>query len=83
MRPLGPTMRRRQLGAELRALRHNADIAMERVAAILDCARFRIGHIENGRNSIRYEESTFSGRVMDEPRQGFPLAGHQRIGQPP
>lgn len=53
MPPLGPTMRRRQLGAELRRLRTSAGVTMEHAAAVLDCARSRIGHIENGRNSIR------------------------------
>ena len=46
-------MRRRQLGAELRRLRTSAGVTMEHAAAVLDCARSRIGHIENGRNSIR------------------------------
>jgi transcriptional regulator with XRE-family HTH domain len=58
MPPLGPTMRRRQLGAELRRLRNSAGITMEHAAAVLDCARSRIGHIENGRNSIRKPELT-------------------------
>lgn len=49
-------MRRRQLGAELRRLRTSAGITMEHAAAVLDCARSRIGHIENGRNSIRKPE---------------------------
>ena len=49
-------MRRRQLGAELRSLRNGADLTMEHAAAVLDCARSRIGHIENGRNSIRKPE---------------------------
>lgn len=56
MPPPGPTMRRRQLGAELRRLRNDAGITMEHAAAVLDCARSRIGHIENGRNSIRKPE---------------------------
>lgn len=49
-------MRRKQLGAELRRLRRNTDVTMEQAAAVLDCARSRIGHIENGRNSIRKPE---------------------------
>ena len=49
-------MRRRQLGAELRRLRNSAGVTMEHAAAVLDCARSRIGHIENGRNSIRKPE---------------------------
>lgn len=56
MPPLSPTMLRRQLGAELRTLRNSAGITMEHAAAVLDCARSRIGHIENGRNSIRKPE---------------------------
>jgi transcriptional regulator with XRE-family HTH domain len=79
MRPLGPTMRRRQLGAELRALRNSAGITMEHAAAVLDCARSRIGHIENGRNSIRkpelkvildlYGASDEDHEVLEELRQ--------------
>lgn len=49
-------MRRKQLGAELRRLRREADVTMEHAASVLDCARSRIGHIENGRNSIRKPE---------------------------
>lgn len=49
-------MRRKQLGAALRRLRRDADLPMEHAAAVLDCARSRIGHIENGRNSIRKPE---------------------------
>ncbi|MBV9160798.1 MAG: helix-turn-helix domain-containing protein [Pseudonocardiales bacterium] len=79
MRPLGPTMRRRQLGAELRALRNSAGISMEHAAAVLDCVRSRIGHIENGRNSIRkpelkvlldlYGASDEDHEVLEELRQ--------------
>lgn len=49
-------MRRKQLGAELRRLRREVDVTMEHAASVLDCARSRIGHIENGRNSIRKPE---------------------------
>ena len=49
----GATMRRRQLGEALRALRKAADASREHAAAVLDCAVSRIGHIENGRNAIR------------------------------
>jgi transcriptional regulator with XRE-family HTH domain len=72
-------MRRRQLGAELRALRNSAGITMEHAAAVLDCARSRIGHIENGRNSIRkpelkvlldlYGASDQDHEVLEELRQ--------------
>jgi transcriptional regulator with XRE-family HTH domain len=53
MTPLGPTMRRKQLGAELRRLREAAGLRMEDAAAALDCARSRISHIETGRNAVR------------------------------
>lgn len=56
MSSLGPTMRRKQLGARLRQLRRDADVTMEHAALVLDCARSRIGHIENGRNSVRKPE---------------------------
>jgi transcriptional regulator with XRE-family HTH domain len=72
-------MRRRQLGAELRRLRNDAGITMEHAAAVLDCARSRIGHIENGRNSIRkpelkvildlYGASDDEHRTLEELRQ--------------
>jgi len=58
MPPLGPTLRRKQLGVELRRLRSNADLTMEQAAVVLDCARSRIGHVENGRNSVRKPELT-------------------------
>lgn len=48
MPPPGTTVLRRQLGAELRKLR--GKISREQVAAVLDCALSRVGHIETGRN---------------------------------
>jgi transcriptional regulator with XRE-family HTH domain len=53
MAPLGPTMRRKQLGAELRRIREAAGLRMEDAAAALDCVRSRISHIETGRNAVR------------------------------
>lgn len=53
MKPPGPPMRRRQLGAQLRTLREAARLRMEDAAAALDCARSRISHIETGRNAVR------------------------------
>lgn len=53
MAVLGPTMRRKQLGRQLRALREAAGVRMEDAAAALDCARSRISHIETGRNAVR------------------------------
>lgn len=50
---LGPTVRRKQLGAKLRELRNQAGLRMEDAAEKLGCARSRISHIELGRNAVR------------------------------
>lgn len=52
----GPTVRRLQLGIELRRLREAADISPVEAAAALKCSRGRIGHIEKGRNVLGYAE---------------------------
>jgi len=46
-------MRRKQLGAELRRLRHEASVSVESIAELLDCSIAKVGHFENGRNGIR------------------------------
>lgn len=56
MPTLGATVRRRQLGEALRLLREQAGVKREQAATVLDCAVSRIGHIENGRNTIRMLE---------------------------
>jgi transcriptional regulator with XRE-family HTH domain len=53
MAELGPTMRRKQLGRQLRELREAAELRMEDAATALDCARSRISHIETGRYAVR------------------------------
>jgi transcriptional regulator with XRE-family HTH domain len=53
MAELGPAMRRRQLGRQLRELREAAELRMEDAATALDCARSRISHIETGRYAVR------------------------------
>lgn len=52
----GPTVRRLQLGIELRRLREAARVSPTRAAEALKCSRGRIGHIEKGRNVIGYAE---------------------------
>lgn len=47
--PTGPTVHRRQLGAELRRLRMAANLRAEEVAAELECSPTRVSRIENGR----------------------------------
>ncbi len=52
----GPTVRRLQLGIELRKLREAAGMSPVEAAAALKCSRPRIGHIEQGRNVLGYAE---------------------------
>lgn len=47
------TMRKNQLGRQLRELREAAGKRMEDAAAALDCSRSRISHLETGRYSVR------------------------------
>lgn len=47
--PPGPTVHRRQLGAELRRLREVAGLRMEEVAKALDCSHTRLSRIETGK----------------------------------
>lgn len=49
----GPTVMRRQLGAELRKLREEAGVSMIRAAAALDCALSKMSHVETGRYGVR------------------------------
>ncbi|HEX6676308.1 MAG TPA: helix-turn-helix transcriptional regulator [Actinomycetes bacterium] len=44
----GPTVRRRRLGAELRRLREEAGLTIERVAKSMECSDSKISRIENG-----------------------------------
>lgn len=52
----GPTIRRKQLGIELRALREAAGVTRPEAAAALKCSPARIGHIEVGKNALGYAE---------------------------
>jgi transcriptional regulator with XRE-family HTH domain len=45
----GPTVNRRQLGAELRRLREVAGLRMEEVAKALECSHTRVSRIETGK----------------------------------
>jgi transcriptional regulator with XRE-family HTH domain len=46
-----PTGRRRRLGAELRRLREDADLTIDRVAEALECSQSKISRIETGQVS--------------------------------
>jgi transcriptional regulator with XRE-family HTH domain len=48
MAPSGPTVHRRQLGAELRRLREAAGLRLEEVAPQLGCSQARLSRIETG-----------------------------------
>jgi transcriptional regulator with XRE-family HTH domain len=49
----GPTLRRRQLGAELRRLREHAGKRIEDVAAHLECSMSKISRVETGQAPIK------------------------------
>lgn len=48
-----PTVRRRQLGAELRRLREAAGLTCEEVGVRLECHGSKISRLENGRSGVR------------------------------
>ncbi|MGH3769135.1 MAG: helix-turn-helix domain-containing protein [Pseudonocardiaceae bacterium] len=52
----GPTLRRRQLGVELRRLRDAAAVTREAAASEIACSPTKITHLESGRNSPRKAE---------------------------
>ncbi|GAU70649.1 putative transcriptional regulator [Streptomyces sp. NBRC 110611] len=49
----GPTVRRRQLGAELRRLREKAGKKIEDVAAHLECSQSKVSRVETGQAPIK------------------------------
>lgn len=49
----GPTVRRRQLGSELRRLREHAGMRIEDVAAHLECSMSKISRVETGQAPIK------------------------------
>ncbi|MDQ3765393.1 MAG: helix-turn-helix domain-containing protein [Actinomycetota bacterium] len=48
----GPTVRRRQLGKQLRQLRTDADETREQTAVVLGCSPTKVTYLESGRNVI-------------------------------
>lgn len=57
-----PTVRRRQLAAELRRLRQNAKLTIEQVAGSLDWSPGKVSRIENARNSVNQRDTR---RLLD------------------
>jgi transcriptional regulator with XRE-family HTH domain len=49
----GPTVHRRQLGAELRRLRKSAGLGIEQVARELDCSQTRVSRIETAKGRTK------------------------------
>ncbi len=80
MSSVGPTMRRRQLGIELRKFREQAGVSAIEAAHELDCSEARIRHLEGGRNIPRkpelvvlatlYRMPPDTHAVLEEIRQG-------------
>jgi transcriptional regulator with XRE-family HTH domain len=48
----GPTLRRRQLGMQLRRLRETAGITIDQVAGKLECLASKISRIETGQTGV-------------------------------
>jgi transcriptional regulator with XRE-family HTH domain len=57
-----PTVRRRQLAAELRRLRHVAKLTVEQVADALEWSAGKVSRIENARNSVNQRDTR---RLLD------------------
>ncbi len=52
----GPTVRRIQLGIELKRLREAAGVSRPEAATAIKCSPSRMGHVEGGRNVLGYAE---------------------------
>ena len=48
----GPTVRRRRLGMELRALREAAGLNSQQAAEELGCSQSKISRVENGKTPV-------------------------------
>lgn len=60
----GPTVRRIQLGRELKRLREAAGVSRPAAAAAIKCSPSRMGHIEGGRNVLGYAELVVLARDL-------------------
>jgi transcriptional regulator with XRE-family HTH domain len=67
----GPTVRRRRLGMELRRLRDEAGLTIERVAKSLECSESKVSRIENGQVGA-------SPRDVRDMLELFGVSGQQR-----
>lgn len=73
----GPTVRRIQLGRELRRLREAADVSPLEARAAIDCSKSRFEHIERGRNVPSKAELILL--VRDIYRAGHAVAALEEI----
>jgi transcriptional regulator with XRE-family HTH domain len=60
-----PTLRRRQLGMELRRLREGAGVTIDRVASRLECSASKISRIETGQSGATTRDVREMLRVYD------------------
>ena len=65
----GPTVRRRRLGAELRRLREEAGLTIERVAKSMECSDSKISRIENGQVGASPRDVRDMLELYDVPAQ--------------
>ena len=80
---VGPTMRRRRLGAELRRLRESRSLKLEQVAARLGVAPSTLSRIETGKAPTRTSYLTVMLELygVDDPARQQPLIELARQGQ--
>ena len=65
----GPTFRRRRLGAELRRLRDEAGLTIERVAKSLECSESKVSRIETGQVGASPRDVRDMAELYGVPRQ--------------
>lgn len=71
-----PTVRRRQLGIELRRLRERADLTLEEVGLRLEWSRSKVSRIESGRVGIRVRDVQDLCEILGaSPEKAAELAG--------
>jgi|SRR5689334_21160555 len=68
-----PTLRRRQLGMQLRRLRETAGITIDQVAEKLECSAFRISRIETGQTGVTPTRRPPVDRCLWGTRRGADL----------
>ncbi len=75
----GPTLRKRQLGMELRRLRDAAGLTREAAADEIACSPTKITHLESGRNSPRKAELRVLLQLYDASAQEYAALEELRL----